>query len=225
MIFVKSVRKMETYHEQTESAGRPVSASVNTKAGVAFLRELRADDVHAIIRFWYNSGDEFLDFLGIDRALLGTAEDTRQRFLRAIPTGASDQQNIAFAIIVNGEFSGYTLLNRYTPEINYSHWHITNPDLRARCVSTALYPHRIKAYFDSVRMDRLIHQTRTRNLAVNRMLDRYVPAAATTYIEHPDGVALPGEFHLRYVLRKDIPTFFEKAKGWNACSRPAAVRR
>jgi RimJ/RimL family protein N-acetyltransferase len=206
---------MDTHAERTENPGRLVSATVNIKAGVAFLRDFSPDDIDAVVRFWYDSGDEFLDFLGIDRSLLGTVDETRQRFLRAIPTGDADQKNIAFAIIVNGEFSGYTLLNRYTPEINYSHWHITNSDLRGLGVSTALYPHRIKAYFDSVRIDRLVHQTRTRNIAVNRMLDRYLPVAQTSYIDNPDGVALPGEFHLRYVLRKDIPSLFEKAKKWN----------
>jgi hypothetical protein len=138
-------------------------------------------------------------------------EDTRRRFLRAIPSGDPDQQSIAFATTVNGRFAGYTLLNRYTSEINYSHWHVTNPSLRALGLSTALYPHRIKTYFDAAPINRLTHQTRTRNVAVNRMLDRYVPVAETRYIEHPDGVALPGEFHLRYVFRKDIPRFFETA--------------
>lgn len=194
-----------------EKLGRLVSASIETKAGVAALRHLVPDDVDFIVRFWYGSGEAFLDFLGVDRSLLGTEEDTRKRFLRAVPEGDPDQQSIAFAITVNSVFSGYTLLNRYSPQINYSHWHITNPDLRALGLSTALYPHRVKAYFDSVPLDRLIHQTRTRNLAVNRMLDRYLPVAETSYVERPDGVALPGEFHLRYVLRKDIPSLFEMA--------------
>jgi hypothetical protein len=207
---------MNTHGGLAKSPGRLVSASISTKAGVAVLRELNPDDVDAIVRLWYDSDDEFLGFLGIDRSFLGTVEHTRQRFLRAIPTGDPDQRNMAFAITVNGRFSGYTLLNRYTPEINYSHWHITNPDFRALGLSTALYPHRIKAYFDSAPLDRLIHQTRTRNVGVNRMLDRYVPVAETSYIERPDGAALPGEFHLRYVLRNDIPNLFEKAKKWNA---------
>jgi hypothetical protein len=187
-------------------------SAVHTKVGLAELRALGPEDIDAIVRFWYDSGDEFLDFLGIDRSLLGTVEDTRRRFLRAIPTGDPDQQNIAFAIAVNGRFAGYTLLNRYSPEINYSHWHITDPSLRASGLSTALYPYRIKTYFDLARMDRLIHQTRTRNVAVNRMLDRYVPVAETCQIERPDGVALPGEFHLRHVVRGTIPDFFERAR-------------
>jgi uncharacterized damage-inducible protein DinB len=53
-------------------------------------------------------------------------------------------------------------------------------------------------------VERLIHQTRTRNAGVNRMLDKFVPAAETRYIEDPDGVALPGEFQLRYVFRRDV---------------------
>jgi hypothetical protein len=83
------------------------------------------------VRFWYTSGDEFLDSLGIDRSRLGTEEDTRQGFHRAIWKGDPNQKNVALAITVDGSFAGYTLLNRYTPEINYSHWHITDLRLRA----------------------------------------------------------------------------------------------
>jgi hypothetical protein len=149
--------------------------------------------------------------MGVDRKRLGTREDISRRFLGTIRTGDPNQKTVAFAITLNGELAGYTLLNRYTPEQNYSHWHITVPHLRASGISTALYPHRIKTYFDLFPMERLIHQTRSRNAAVNRMLDKYVPVAKTVHVEQPDGVALPGEFHLRYVHRSDLPQLFAKA--------------
>jgi hypothetical protein len=187
-----------------------VHASVKTPVGEAKLRDLVAEDVDFIVRFWYESGDAFLDFVGIDRARLGDRDNTRQRFLQTVPSGDSSQRGIAFAITVAGAFAGYTLLNQRTPEVNYSHWHITNPALRGSGLSTALYPHRIKIYFDLTPIERLIHQTRTRNAAVNRMLDKYVPVTETVHVEHPDGMALPGEFHLRYVIKKDIPSFFAK---------------
>jgi RimJ/RimL family protein N-acetyltransferase len=186
-------------------------ASTQTKLGIAALRDLHVDDLDAIVRFWYESGDEFLDFIGIDRSRLGTKESTFQRFRRAIRTGDPNQQNLAFAITLDDQLAGYTLLNQYAPDTNYSHWHIMNPRLRGAGLSTALYPHRIKTYFDLVPIRRLIHQTRTRNTAVNRMLDKYVPIAETRYIEDPDGVALPGEFHLRYVFREDVPKLFSYA--------------
>ncbi len=67
-------------------------------------------------------------------------------------------------------------------------------------------------YFDVVPMSRLIHQTRTRNVAVNKMLDHWVPVAETCYIDRPDGVALPVDFHLRYLMRSDVPALMEKAR-------------
>jgi hypothetical protein len=65
-------------------------------------------------------------------------------------------------------------------------------------------------YFDVAPMIRLIHQTRTSNVGVNRMLDKYVPVAETLYVERPDGVGLSGDFRLRYVCREDVPKLFEK---------------
>ena len=200
---------------QSEEGQGTVHESVGTRMGLAALRDLVAGDVDAVVRYWYGSGDEHLDYLGIDRSLLGSIDDTRRRFIQAIRTGDPNQRSLAFAITLDGEFAGYTLLNRYTPETNYSHWHITNAELRASGLSTALYPHRIKLYFELAPIVRLIHQTRTRNAGVNRMLDKYVPVAETRYIDKPDGVALPGEFHLRYVLREDIPRFFEKSLAWH----------
>ncbi len=189
-------------------SGRTVHASVETRFGVAALCDLQLDDVESAIRYWYGSGDEYLDALGIDRALLGTPDDTRARLQRAVRSGDPDQRTIAFAIAIDGRFAGYTLLNRYAPEVNYSHWHITDPRLLGGGVSTALYPHRVKLYFDLTPMRRLIHQTRPRNVGVNRMLDKYVPVAETRYVAKPDGVAAPGEFHLRYVSREDVPRIF-----------------
>ncbi|HZS45307.1 MAG TPA: hypothetical protein VFC63_09420 [Blastocatellia bacterium] len=145
---------------------------MKTSLGEAELRSLTVNEFDAIVRFWYESGDEFLDYLGIDRAALGTVEDTRFRFLSAIPNGDPHQRSLAFAIMLNGEMAGYTLLNQRTPEENYSHWHIIKPGLRGLGLSTALYPYRVKTCFDAAPIERLIHQTRTRNVAVNRMLDR-----------------------------------------------------
>lgn len=193
------------------NASQRIHASVDTPAGKAALRDFSAEDVDAVVQYWLTGSDDFLDFMGVDRKRLGTRDDISRRFLSAIRTGDPNQETAAFAITLNGGLVGYTLLNRYTPERNYSHWHITVAHLRASGISTALYPHRIKTYFDLFPLERLIHQTRTRNAAVNRMLDKYVPVAETSHVEQPDGVALPGDFHLRYVHRSDIPQLFARA--------------
>lgn len=186
-------------------------ASVKTVNGIAGLRDLSSADLPAIVEYWLLSPVEYLDFMGVDRRLLGSSEDIHRRFMNAIRTGHPSQSSIAFAITLEERFVGYTLLNRYSDEINYSHWHIIVSNLRGKGLSTALYPYRIKAYFDAVPILQLIHQTRTRNLGVNRMLDKFIPVSVTEWIDKPDGVACPGEFHIRFVRREDIPRFFARA--------------
>lgn len=188
-----------------------IFASVKTPNGVAGLRDLTPDDLPAIADYWLLSPDEFLDFMGVDRGGLGSREDIYGRFSNAIRTGGVGQSTISLGITLEERLVGYTLLNRYSEEVNYSHWHIIVPDLRAKGLSTALYPGRVRAYFELAPISRLIHQTRTRNVAVNRVLDKFVPVSETKYIEKPDGVASPGEFNIRFVRREDIPKMFARA--------------
>ena len=186
-------------------------ASVKTVHGIAGLRDLTSADLPAIVDYWLFSPLEHLEFMGVNRQLLGSSEDIHRRFANAVRTGDPNQSAIALAITLDGRLAGYTLLNRSSDDVNYSHWHIIVPNLRARGLSTALYPYRIKAYFDVAPISRLIHQTRTRNLGVNRMLDKFIAVSETKFIDKPDGVASPGEFHVRFVWREDIPRIFARA--------------
>jgi len=188
-----------------------IFASVKTTKGVAGLRDLTPADLPAVVDYWLWSPDEHLAFMGVDRQLLGSQEDIHRRFANAIRTGNPSQSTIALGITLEDRLIGYTLLNRYSGDVNYSHWHIIASNLRAKGLSTALYPHRIKAYFDQAPISQLIHQTRTRNAGVNRMLDKFISVTETKYIDKPDGVAAPGEFHLRFVRREDVPGIFARA--------------
>jgi hypothetical protein len=186
-------------------------ASVKTMHGVAGLRDLTSSNLPAIVDYWLLSPAEHLDFMGVDRQLLGSKEEIHKRVANAIRTGDPSQSAMVLAITLEERLAGYTLLNRYSDDVNYSHWHIIDSNLRGRGLSTALYPHRIKVYFEIAPISRLIHQTRTRNLGVNRMLDKFVAVSETKFIDKPDGVACPGEFHIRFVRREDIPRFFARA--------------
>ncbi|MEN3952216.1 hypothetical protein [Iodidimonas sp. SYSU 1G8] len=178
-------------------------------AGIAAFRDLAEDDIEAIVHYWYTSGDDYLAYLGIDKTRLGAPDDTIARFRRALRDGDPDQRSLAFAITLDERLVGYTLLNRYAPDNNFSHWHLIDPVARRTGISTALYPHRIAMYCDVCDMTRLTHQTRPRNIGVNRMLDKFVPVAETVWVDDPDGIAEPGEFNHRHVTREDVPKLFK----------------
>jgi hypothetical protein len=199
-----------------------IFAALETPNGVAGLRDLTPADLPAIVDYWLSSTDEYFAFIGIDRQKLGGTDAIRKRFSDSIRTGDPAQPTMSLAITLDQQLVGYTLFVRHSEDENYSHWHIIVPNLRAKGLSTTLYPHRIKAYFDIAPISRLIHQTRTRNLGVNRMLDKFFPVAETKVVDQPGGVALPGEFHIRYVRREDIPRIFARAE--ELCAASAAQR-
>jgi RimJ/RimL family protein N-acetyltransferase len=188
-----------------------IHAEQKTAEGIAVLCDADEADIDSIIDYWCSSTNEYLVDMGVDLARLGKPAQMRVRYLRALRSGNPAQSSILFSIKLNGKFEGFTLLNQYDPQTNYSHWHIVNPGKRRSGISTALYPHRVKMYFDTTNMDRLIHQTRPRNVGVNRMLEKFVSVAETSFVEKPDGVAAPGLFHMRYVYRRDVENLFEIA--------------
>ena len=63
-----------------ELVGSSALVTLPTRAGELSIRDAIAEDVDAFVSYWHESGDAHLQFLGIDRAKLGTVEDTRMRF-------------------------------------------------------------------------------------------------------------------------------------------------
>jgi hypothetical protein len=86
----------EDHRYPTQKSNPSVHASAKVSNGVAALRAFTTEDVDAIVEYWFTSGHDFLDFMGIDRKRLGTMEDTRQRLLHAIWTGDANQKNRCF---------------------------------------------------------------------------------------------------------------------------------
>ena len=193
---------MARIHAQLELQGRSVS-----------FRDLVHSDLSRIADYWWTADPAFLERMGVDRSRFGSHKAIMARFEPAIPSGDPEQAKLAFAIDLDGEMVGYTNLNRYNPTENYSHWHIIDPQWRKSGLSTLLYPYRLQTYFTRAPIDRLIHQTRPENVGVNRLLDRFVPIAETTFVAKPDGLALPGVFNLRYVTREDLPRIMAMANG------------
>jgi hypothetical protein len=177
---------------------------VKTRAGEAWFDGHISDAEFDLIADYFHRPDAHLDTL-IDRTRLPDRAALRGRYAFWAYAGDPAQMNSVFALRLDGRLIGFTNLLRKTPEENYSHWHIIDPADRAGGIASAVYPTRIDLYFELFPIERLVHQTRVSNTGVNRMLDKFVPIAKTEFVERPDGLARPGEFHMRYVTRADLP--------------------
>jgi RimJ/RimL family protein N-acetyltransferase len=187
-----------------------IHAELDWHGGKLVLRDLAEADLPALADYWTNATPADFERLGVDASRLGDHDWMVDRFRGTIPGGDPDQPRQAFAMEMDGRLIGYTNLNCYAPERNFSHWHLIDPTARAGGVSSALYPWRLRTYFACTRMEVLTHQTRPGNEGVNRLLDRFVPVAETRFVAEPDGLSRPGIFNLRYVSRADAARIFEE---------------
>ena len=204
-----------------------VHSSLEMRAGRLAVRDAIPDDIDAYVRYWHDSGDKIIKFLRIDRARLGGPADSRERFLRMIRVPGAEQQSVIFTMTLNGEAIGYTNLNRHGPDDNYPHFHTYlhthRPSVRSALrpveqlsrrgagVAAVLVGPIIRMCFDLFPLRRIVLQTRPTSVGINRALDLYMPPAVTKYFEKADGLAGPGEFHMRYVYREDASWMFERA--------------
>ena len=81
---------------------------VKTNCGMAVLRDLRAEDIPAIVEYWTKSSNEFLTFMGVDRERLGSEADITKRLSTAIRSDDAEQSSIGLAIALDDGLAGYT---------------------------------------------------------------------------------------------------------------------
>ncbi|HXZ01499.1 MAG TPA: hypothetical protein VEI03_16000 [Stellaceae bacterium] len=206
-----------------------VHAAIAMRAGTLALRDAVAEDADAYVTYWHDSGDRIINLLGINKGGLGTAEDSRKRFLGMMRVPGTTQRSVVFTVTLNGARIGYTNLNMNGPDDNYPHFHTYlhthRPLIRAAVagsgrrggakdgygIAAVVLGPLFAMHFSLFPIRRLIIQTRPAAHAINRALDLYLPPAETTHIDRPNGLALPGAFHMRYVHREDAARMLERA--------------
>ncbi|RBH90108.1 N-acetyltransferase [Xanthomonas oryzae] len=202
-----------------------IHARLPMRAGLLTLRDANPQDADPFVEYWTDSPKSYLKVLGVDTARLGDAQQIRERFMRNIPSSEPlEQPTVIYSIYLKEILIGYTNINRYDAQENYMHLHIYRKALRkalvqgpkaqttgggvGACTLGLIIAHYLKN-FD---MERLVMQTRTRNMLINRALDLYLPASRTCYFENPDGLSAPGEFHVRYAYRGQHHFYQERAQ-------------
>lgn len=183
--------------------GTALGRRVPTRLGEAWFDAVLSEADLDVMADYFTRPDAHLDTL-IDRTRL-IRDRLRERYSAWRWSGDPSQMSSVFALRLDDHLVGFTNLLRKSADENYSHWHIIAPEHRAGGISTAIYSTRLDLYFELFPIERLVHQTRVSNTGVNRMLDKFVPIAKTEFVGQPDGLAKPGEFHIRYVTRTDLP--------------------
>ena len=100
-----------------------IHAEQKTAEGIATLCDAQEADIEPIIDYWYSSTEDYLADMGVDRRRLGTPEQARLRYMRALRNG--NPVNFAISAAASAPNPGAALMpvptavppsaRRYTP--------------------------------------------------------------------------------------------------------------
>lgn len=167
------------------------------------LRDIVDEDINLFVSYWHDGGAD-LEFLGIDRAKLGSRADTTERFRGYINQHAGPQPAVGFTFARNGAAVGYANINAHGRKQGYVHVHVTDASARKQGLVTAFLigslPVIASLILPQLAVDSLVLETRTRNVGINRVVENAgLRPVRSGYLANPDGVAGPGEFNI-YIL-------------------------
>ncbi|MES2938614.1 MAG: hypothetical protein V4864_13090 [Pseudomonadota bacterium] len=206
------------------------STSIPIRLGRVGVRDALPEDAEAYVKYWHFSGDRIKDFLRIDRVRLGGPEDSRARFMRLIRVPGEHQPGVLLTLTLNDVVMGYSNLNRYSPTENFPHFHTymhTHRELvrqalggvprdalagRGANIAPVLLGAVLELFFRLLPIERMSLQTRPTSVGINRALDNYLPVEETRHFDKADGLAGPGVFHMRHLLRKDADWVLARAR-------------
>jgi RimJ/RimL family protein N-acetyltransferase len=166
--------------------------------GLVSVRDMREEDIETFVSYWHD-GIADLEFLGIDRKKLGSRDDTRERFRQLCRRDGRRDIAVGFTFCYDDRVIGFTNVNILGRPKGYVHVHLTDPGMRRRGIISAIFARSLPVIGNHILaeypIDGLVLETRTRNIGINRVVQRTgLRPRATVHLDNPDGVAGPGEF-------------------------------
>jgi RimJ/RimL family protein N-acetyltransferase len=184
--------------EKMGNAEPTVYVRENVHGSELILRDMIAEDVDEVVRYWLTRTDEDLRVLGVERSVLGTEPELRERFLK-LTCGArqSEEDRRGYVYTIDGQIIGYSNTKLVSSGVAYHHNHIIKGDARGRGLASLIFVRLVRTTMHKLGLNKLIMQARPGNPAVNKLLQHTVKLTPVRqHIAEPDGgIASPGEFN------------------------------
>jgi hypothetical protein len=156
-------------------------------------RRLRLEDLDALVAYWHDSLPEYLASLGVDTRKLGSREETRAR----VATGLGhDRGAVAFVAEIEGEIVAYTNVRVIEPDLACAHFHTLRRDSVVRRAAYAFFADVMRAAVEQLHVSQVRFETSVANRGINGFLQSFGLQPRRVRLEHPDGLALAGDFNV-----------------------------
>lgn len=150
------------------------------------IREIKHDDIPAVVNYWMTATDAHLTGMGVDLKKMLSAEQFTQFLEKNLNTPI--EQRISCCIIweVDGKPVGHTNTNptKFGEEA-FMHLHLWNSDTRKKGLGTALVKLTLPYYFETLKLKRLFCEPYALNPAPNKTLEKAGFEFVKEYITTP----------------------------------------
>lgn len=132
---------------------------------------MRLDEIDVRIDYFHDAGDEHLQRLGVDRALLPSRHAWRAWYEADYARPIAERENYSLLWLLGDEIIGFSSTDQISfGEQAFMHLHILRPDRRRSGLGTQFVRQSAAAYFEALQLSRLYCQPNAFNTAPNRTL-------------------------------------------------------
>jgi RimJ/RimL family protein N-acetyltransferase len=137
------------------------------------VREMRLAEIDTRIDYFHDSSDEYLQMLGVDRALLPTREAWRAFYEEDFACPIGDRTSYLLVWERDGSVVGFSSADRITfGKEAFMHLHILSPTMRERGLGADFVKESARTYFQVLELERLFSEPNALNVAPSRTLQR-----------------------------------------------------
>jgi RimJ/RimL family protein N-acetyltransferase len=141
--------------------------------GDPIVRPMRLDEVDVRIDYFHDASDEYLRFLGVDRALLPERAAWRAHYEEDFARPLAERETYNLAWELDGRLVGFSSVDHIEfGEQAFMHLHIVEEPKRRAGLGTEFVRLSVEEYFRALELRRLFCQPNAFNVAPNRTLQR-----------------------------------------------------
>ncbi len=156
------------------------------------VREMKLDEVHRIIEYFYSATPEYLEMMGVDPSRLMSPGAWVARFQSEFALPFEERQLFPVIWLLDNDPVGYSSCDRITfGACANMHLHVIEPEQRRKGIGSECVRQSVEIYFRTFRLRQLFCQPHALNVPAHRTLQKAGFKYVKTYLTVPG----PINFH------------------------------
>jgi RimJ/RimL family protein N-acetyltransferase len=137
------------------------------------VREMQLSEVEVRINYFHDASDEYLQMLGVDRALLPGREAWLASYEEDHARPIAERESYSLIWEMDGQTVGFSSADHIAfGHDAFMHLHVLRPDKRRRGLGAEFVKRSATHYFEALELQRLFCEPNAMNIAPNRTLQR-----------------------------------------------------